>query len=286
MNVVLLKLVPPIPFPMVDDRLEKHGLSLKRERKGVAVAGQRGRLLARIRKGETYFELVRGEMVVDILDAIEVEYGVEVIDENDGRYSGKSDDVPSNMSGIISGEDNIVVAGPTGHLPSSGKFIGEWLRAAELANAAFQDSDLRRMMLNDDGIDLAACINFRRCALWLLDRSIREDGSFVVNLQKSLRREMIVIMMKAGFLRLVGQHYEMATPSTVDNVVVEDMLVDFFDTDTLDRERYGISTMNRTDARQLAGELRAHDHAVQGALTGDRGKVLLFSSYRKDIIKA
>ena len=81
MNSVFLKPVPAIPFAMVDDRLEKHGLNLTRQRKGVVIAGQRGQLLARVRKGEAYFERGPWQTVIDIMDALEVEYGVEVIDE-------------------------------------------------------------------------------------------------------------------------------------------------------------------------------------------------------------
>ena len=186
------------------------------------------------------------------------------------------------MSGIIRGENNIVLAGPIGLLSVSGTFIAEWLRATGLADDAFQNSDIRRLMLSEHGFDLTDCFQFNSCASWLLNRSIKEDGSFVFNLEKSVQREMIVIMMKTGFLRQSGQHYMMAVPDELDMFVLQETVADIFCSDTVDRDKYAIVTMNRTNGRQLAGQLRAQNLAIQDTQTGDGGNVVVLSSYRKD----
>jgi hypothetical protein len=80
--------VSAIPFNVIDKRLEKYGIKVDLSGTITALIGPHGTLFATPEGNSTHFER---QLVVDahaVLDAVETEYGIAVVDENDHRFWG------------------------------------------------------------------------------------------------------------------------------------------------------------------------------------------------------
>src|SRR5437899_118619 len=82
------KPVYTIAFNLIDKRLEKYGIKVELSDAITALRGPHGTLFARPEGTSTRFERRLGVDVQAILDAIETEYGITIVDENDYRFWG------------------------------------------------------------------------------------------------------------------------------------------------------------------------------------------------------
>jgi hypothetical protein len=79
-----------IPFQAIDERLEKYGIKVEFRGATTYLIGPFGTLFAEQEGSSTHFERSLGVDTQAVLDAIETEYGVEIVDENDHRFWGFS----------------------------------------------------------------------------------------------------------------------------------------------------------------------------------------------------
>jgi len=78
--------VTEIPFHVIDKRLEKYGIKVELHGAITGLVGAHGTLFARPEGNSTHFERGIGVDTQAVLDAIETEYGITIVDENDQRY--------------------------------------------------------------------------------------------------------------------------------------------------------------------------------------------------------
>jgi hypothetical protein len=78
--------VSAISFRIIDKRLEKYGINVDMSDAITTLIGPHGTLFARPEGNSTHFERRFCVDVQAILDAIETEYGITVVDENDHRF--------------------------------------------------------------------------------------------------------------------------------------------------------------------------------------------------------
>jgi hypothetical protein len=78
-----------IPFHYIDERLEKYGIKVERYGYETTLTGRAGTLFATPEGGSTHFENKYTD-TDDILDAIQTEYQVEIVGENDPLFWGYS----------------------------------------------------------------------------------------------------------------------------------------------------------------------------------------------------
>lgn len=96
--------VPAIPFKVIDKRLEKYGIKVELSGPTTALIGSHGTLFAKPEGNSTHFERKLGIDVQTVLDAIETEYGITIVDENDHRFWGfaSHDDMVAACRGLRS----------------------------------------------------------------------------------------------------------------------------------------------------------------------------------------
>src|SRR6478736_5896972 len=77
-----------IPFRNSDESLEKYGIRVELHGATTGLVGAHGTLFARPEGNSTHFERGVGVDTQAVLDAIETEYGITIVDENDHRFWG------------------------------------------------------------------------------------------------------------------------------------------------------------------------------------------------------
>ena len=77
-----------IPFRDIDKRLEKHGIKVDMSDHTVRLTGPNGTLVATPEGGSTHFERNLRADTEAVLNAIQTEYGIEIVDEDDPRFWG------------------------------------------------------------------------------------------------------------------------------------------------------------------------------------------------------
>src|SRR4051794_23189699 len=79
-----------IPFHSIDKRLEKHGIEVQHRGAVTYLIGPLGTLFATPEGSSTHFERALTVDTHGVIDALEMEYGTKIVDENDHRFWGFS----------------------------------------------------------------------------------------------------------------------------------------------------------------------------------------------------
>jgi hypothetical protein len=227
--------VPTIPFHSIDARLEKHGIKLEFHGATTALIGARGTLFATSDGNSTHFERKLGVDAHDVLEAIEAEYSVGLVDENDCRFWGGADDdqLAASNPYTKASESWILIEGPS---LGDAKFVKEWVEAAQAADEALMDYFRKNPVFGEDGgrIEIADLFEFTPCAMALLCWWINDKGVFGVNLLHSVHAEAITVMAATGFLTRVDHHYWMSIPRGCNISPIMDALLQFVETGKVD----------------------------------------------------
>src|SRR3954451_2857105 len=127
--------VSEIRFQMIDKRLEKYGIKVEHRRPVTALTGPFGTLFATPEGSSTHFQRALGVDTQAVMDAIQMEYGIEVIDENDYRFWGFSsaEEMEEALRSTGPTRNRVLVEGP---LITDAEFTASWLGAAASADAA------------------------------------------------------------------------------------------------------------------------------------------------------
>lgn len=78
------------PFHTIDKRLEKYGIEVEHRGAVTSLIGPFGTLLAAAEGSSTRFERALAVDTHAVIDALEIEYGTKIVDENDHRFWGFS----------------------------------------------------------------------------------------------------------------------------------------------------------------------------------------------------
>ena len=119
-----------LPFDLLDDRLEKYGISVDRKGSVTCLIGPHGVLVAKPEGNSTHFERSLGVDTQVVLDALALEYGIEIVDEDDLRFWGFSsvaEMTASREKALCWNDLWILVEGPA---VSDAQFAVNWLQAA------------------------------------------------------------------------------------------------------------------------------------------------------------
>src|SRR3954454_1519737 len=79
-----------IPFHSIDKRLAKHGIEVQHRGAVTDLIGPLGTLFATPEGSSTHFERALAVDARAVIDALEMEYGTKIVDENDHRFWGYS----------------------------------------------------------------------------------------------------------------------------------------------------------------------------------------------------
>jgi len=82
--------VHEIPFHNIDKRLEKYGIEVQHRGAVTYLTGPFGTLFATPEGSSTHFERALAVDTHAVIDALEMEYGTKIVDEDDHRFWGFS----------------------------------------------------------------------------------------------------------------------------------------------------------------------------------------------------
>jgi hypothetical protein len=215
--------VKDLPFHLLDHRLEEYGISVDRQGPITCLIGPHGVLVARPEGKSTHFERSLGVDTQAVLDALAVEYGIEIVDENDYRFWGFAshaemleacgDPEPSPPSWVLA-------EGPS---LGDAQFAIAWLQAAIDADQMLQLHFERNPALRKSLYRLESeyTIQFVPAAMAFVGMWRMGQGIFSVNLFDSEWAEIFSIMAAVGFFTQTGHRYQMTIPGvpTVDVIV-------------------------------------------------------------------
>jgi hypothetical protein len=230
--------VSAIPFRVIDKRLEKYGINVDLSDAITALIGPLGTLFARPEGNSTHFERKLGVDAQAILDAIEKEYGIAVVDENDHRFWGftSHDEMLAACKGpkrAISPRNWILIEGPS--IGDAG-FTTAWLGAAgqadEALEAYFQANPSFRERLRR--LEIASLLEFAPCAMAFVRMWLEENGVVGIDVFDSEDAELVPVLEAAGFFTRTGARYQMTIPERVNLVAIRDALVRLAETEDKD----------------------------------------------------
>jgi|ERR1700687_662034 len=175
--------VSAIPFNIIDKRLEKYGIKVDLSDAITSLIGPHGTLFATPDGNSTHFERRLGVDAQAVLDAIETEYGIKIVDENDHRFWGfasremleacRRPDRPSD----ISPRNWILIEGPS---IDDADFTTAWLGAAmqadEALEAYFQKNPSFRERVRR--LEIATLIKFAPWAMAFVRMWLEKKGCF------------------------------------------------------------------------------------------------------------
>jgi hypothetical protein len=258
--------VAAIPFHVIDKRLERYGIKVELHGAITGLIGPHGTLFARPEGNSTHFERHLGVDTQAALDAIETEYGITIVDENDHRFWGfaSHDDMlqaysrPGRRS-EISCRNWVLIEGPS---IGDADFTAAWLGAAVKADEALQAHFLKNPSFRERvrRLEIASLIEFAPFAMAFVRMWLQEKGVFGIDLFDSEDAEPVATMAPAGFFTRTGERYQMTIPHRIDILEIRDALVRLAETESKDRflhpERL-LVTMTRGEAENWKHRLIA-----------------------------
>jgi hypothetical protein len=200
-----------LPFDLLDGRLEKYGISVDQQGGVTCLVGPHGVLVARPEGNSTHFERSLGVDTQAVLDALAVEYGIEIVDENDLRFwgfSSKAEMIASRAKALSWNDLWILVEGPA---VSDARFAIDWLQAAI-------DADRMLEQVFEQHPEFRKCLPsremaFAASALAFIGTWIEEQGVFSFSLIRNCRANIFSVMAGLGFFTLTGGRYQLTIPS-------------------------------------------------------------------------
>ena len=258
--------VTAISFRAIDTRLEKYGIKVDMSDAITTLVGPHGTLFARPEGNSTHFERRLGVDTQAILDAIEREYSVVIVDENDHRFWGFT----SHDQMVAEFKDpsrswpvnrSILIEGPS---IGDGDFTAAWLAAAVQADGALRayfkvDSNSQESLPRPVIRTLTKIVP---CAVAFLHMWLEEKGVYTIDLFDTKYADIVPIMAVAGFFKRTGERYQMTIPQRVNLVIICDALVRLAENaekDGLWQPENLLVTLTREEAGRWKGRLLAMD---------------------------
>ena len=220
--------VRDIPFRTIDERLERYGIKLEYCGAVTKLIGPSGILFAEPEGNSTHFERHLGVDTDAALDALEREYGIEIVDENDHRFWGfatvdemnasfKEVAIARCRSAELCGIHWILVEGPCS---GNAEFAYRWLQSAIEADRLLQgyfheNPDFRSRIRR---LEIACNIEFAPSAMAFIRMWLERGVAFSVDLIDSEWAEIACVMAAVGFFLQTGVRYQMTVPKqlTID----------------------------------------------------------------------
>jgi hypothetical protein len=247
--------VSAIPFHVIDKRLEKYGMKVEHHGAVTALIGPLGTLFATPDGNSTHFERKFDVDTQAVLDAIEREYGIEIVDENDHRFWGfaSHDDLleaccrPGRPT-KISPRSWVLIEGPS---IGDAEFAKQWLEVALKADQAmeayFKEHSAFRQSIQR--VEIASLVEFAPSAMAFVRMWLSNIGVFAIDLFDCLEAELFSVMAAAGFFTRTGQRYQMTIPERIDVLTMRDALLQLAETEDehyfLHPERLSVTLTNR-----------------------------------------
>ena len=211
-----------IPFDHLDSRLEKYGISVDRQGSVTRLIGPHGILFAKREGNSTHFERRLGGDTQVVLDALAVEYGIEIVDENDYRFWGfstRAEMIASRAKALDWTQFWILVEGPA---LSDAQFAKDWLQAAI-------DADQMLEQIFEQNPELRKCIprreiGFAPSARAFIGMWLEEKGTVSVSLVTNRWVNTLSVMAGIGFFTLTGGRYQLTIPRHLDLEKIVDAL--------------------------------------------------------------
>jgi hypothetical protein len=252
------KSLPAIPFNAIDSRLERRGIKIEFHGDATALIGARGTLFAKSDGHNAYFERKLGVDAKDVLEAIEAEYAVAILDENDRRFWGIAEN--DRWTVEKTSRSWIVIEGPS----LEAGFIQKWLEGVEAFDEALKDYFRNNPVFNEDGehIEIAELFAFSPCAMALLCLWINESAVFGVNLVYSVHAEALSVMAATGFLIELDQHYRISIPPKCDVASILNALLRLEETSGIGDHKHPerlLTTMTQEEMLACTLRLRGSD---------------------------
>ena len=281
--------VSAIPFGAIDKRLEKYGIEVDMSGHITRLTGPNGTLFAKPEGDSTHFERKLGVDTEAVLNAIQTEYGIEIVDENDHRFWGFSSwDAMKSRVGTTTvfrcrpTDRWVVIEGPS---PDDVDFTIGWLEAARTAGLLWHDhawenpeaDELWDKLCSFNSLyeppDQRPDLDFGAAAMAFVRKWLKNRASFVLNVSGSRWPENFCLMVFAGFFVQTGDRYQMTIPGVIDMAKIHDELSDWLK--RLDQENLNpkdiLRTLTQRDARSCEARLRHIDVAARVA---DRATLL------------
>jgi hypothetical protein len=201
----------PLPFHSLN-RLEKHGISVEMGAGYAELIGPHGVLCARPEEDSTHFERSLCVDTQAILEAIEKEYGVTILDEDDPRFWGFKDHGDMVRAMNEPGR-RVLVEGPS---IRDLDFAAAWLMAVVGAHERFWEcSKDPRFRASLDYLQIRSFIEFHNSAMDFVGSWLQGKGAFEFEVQNHVRGVTFAVMKALGFFSLTDQRYQMTMPSGV-----------------------------------------------------------------------
>jgi hypothetical protein len=213
--------VQDIPFRTIDERLERYGLKVEFYGAVTKLIGPFGILFAEPEGNSTHFERHLGVDTEAVLRALEMEYGIEIVNEDDHRFWGfaTQDDMKASFEEVANararskamcGVHWILVEGPSS---CDAEFICRWLQSAIEADR------LRQSFHDDPGLKSSASrlkvgsnSEFATSAIVFIRMWLERGDTFSFELLNSEWGEIACVMAAVGFFSQTGDRYQMTIP--------------------------------------------------------------------------
>jgi hypothetical protein len=255
--------VADLPFSTIDKRLEKYGIKVECYGASTTLTGPFGSLFAMPEGNSTHFERALGVDTQAVIDAIEMEYGIEIVDEDDYRFWGFSSVEEMNASfgrSQLAPERWVVIEGPS---RGDAEFTKQWLDSAiktdEAFQAYFRDHPAVREQLRL--VEIVALIEFAPCAMTFIRGWLEREGVFSIDLFESENADLFSAMVAGGFFSKAGDRYQMTVPAGVDLPAIRDALLRLAETEDeqgfLHPEKF-VVTMTKIEAENWKNKLERY----------------------------
>jgi hypothetical protein len=193
----------PIPFLSLN-RLEKHGIAVEMGTRFAKLIGPHGFLCASPEGNSTHFERSLCVDIQAVLDAIEKEYGVTIVDEDDPRFWGFSTWGDMRRQREDMKQRNILVEGPWNR---DGRFAVAWLSAAIELDQKWNGGWKHGLKIT--------LFTFESFAMEFAERWLAGKGVFSANLHEGGISETLLLMIELGFFTLTENRYQMTLPGAI-----------------------------------------------------------------------
>jgi hypothetical protein len=159
-------------------------------------------LCARPEGNSTHFERSLFVDTQAVLDAIEKEYSVTIVDEDDPRFWGFStwDDMRRQREEME--QRKILVEGPC---TRDARFAVAWLSSAIELDQRWNEC------LNGS----VKILRVEVSAMEFVQRWLEGNGVFSLYLHRGMMAETLLVMAELGFLTLTGNRYQMTLPGAI-----------------------------------------------------------------------
>lgn len=179
-------------------------------------------MVAKPEGNSTHFERGLGVDTQVVLDALALEYGIEIVDEDDLRFwgfSSKAEMIASREKALCWNDLWILVEGPA---VTDAQFAVNWLQAA-------LDADRKLEHLFEQYPDLKKCrprreMPFASSALAFIGTWLKERGAFSFSLVRDRRANIFSVMAGIGLFTLTGGRYQLTIPGHLEAEKIVDAL--------------------------------------------------------------